>query len=625
MLSTRRLMGGGILLLALLSALGLHQSSLPLNSMSTAAPGNALVLGSPLEVRSDEWLRWSPGVITRWTVPDAEDRRSILEVPISDSVLGGGLDWVLNTDERVAGLLPLDQAFALWWWWPIFASGAAAALLLRRFGVTRAFAGAGAVLFISAPVNAWWSFLPSRVAWVPMVAVLMLDSARRRSDWRAYALAAGAGVLIARIPSSDYAPWSLVFSLASGALLLDLWRRDRVGWSELRRLLIAPVTSLGLVALWWIDVSDRYRTLAGTEYPGSRRERGGSDDLPSMWSGMFDGAHTVRSWSGDIVGSNLSEVAMGLTIVVVPAAALMISSLLVAPRRTRASLLPCSTFIAVVLLIWSQFEWPTWLTVINPLVLVPGERVTQVIGMWLVIPVLVLLLRSDASPSRWTQGAVLATTLALGGSAVVRHRDFFPDMPVWGLVLIVVGTAVLLTMTLEPRAAPASVSILTVAALASTITVNPLVTGIGDLTDSESATLIRDVMSADGGRVASDDYTVDTLLTVNGAGMASGQQYWGPDVDSWLSLDPDRTHENAWNRGTSYVTFSWDTTQAHPEIVERQADVVLIRVDPCATSLAELNMTHVISSRPLDSPCLTEIATFQWRDETRWIFQRSEW
>ena len=51
-------MGGGILLLALLSALGLHQSSLPLNSMSTAAPGNALMLGSPLEVRSDEWLRW---------------------------------------------------------------------------------------------------------------------------------------------------------------------------------------------------------------------------------------------------------------------------------------------------------------------------------------------------------------------------------------------------------------------------------------------------------------------------------------------------------------------------------------------------------------------------------------
>jgi len=621
MLSTRRLMGGGILLLALLSALGLHQSSLPLNSMSTAAPGNALVLGSPLEVRSDEWLRWSPDVITRWTVPDAEERRSILEVPISDSVLGDVLDWVLNTDERVAGLLPLDQAFALWWWWPIFASGAAAALLLRRFGVTRAFAGAGAVLFISSPVNAWWSFLPSRVAWVPMVAVLMLDSARRRSDWRAYALAAGAGVLIARIPSSDYAPWSLVFSLASGALLLDLWRRDRVGWSELRRLLIAPVTSLGLVALWWIDVSDRYRTLAGTEYPGSRRERGGSDDLPSMWSGMFDGAHAVRSWSGDVVGSNLSEVAMGLTIVVVPAAALMISSLLGAPRRTRASLLPCSTFIAVVLLIWSQFEWPTWLTVINPLVLVPGERVTQVIGMWLIIPVFTLL-QSHASPSRWTQGAVLATTLALGSSAVVKHRDFFPDMPVWGLVLIVVGTAVLLTMTLEPRAAPASVSILTVAALASTITVNPLVTGIGDLTDSESATLIRDVMSTGGGRVASDDYTVDTLLTVNGAWMASGQQYWGPNKSIWTVLDPSSPEPTPWNRGTSYISFSWDTGVDTPIVTTPQDDLIRIRISPCDSRLTILDVRWIVSSQPIDTGCEAEVARFLWRGMPRWVFER---
>jgi len=622
MLSSRRLMGGGILLLALLSALGLHQSSLPLNSMSTAAPGNALVLGSPLEVRSDEWLRWSPDVITRWTVPDAEDRRSILEVPISDSVLGGGLDWVLNTDERVAGLLPLDQAFALWWWWPIFASGAAAALLLRRFGVTRAFAGAGAVLFISSPVNAWWSFLPSRVAWVPMVVVLMLDSARRRSDWRAYALAAGAGVLIARIPSSDYAPWSLVFSLASGALLADLWRRDRVGWSEIRRLLIAPATSLGLVALWWIDVSDRYRTLAGTEYPGSRRDSGGSHGIPSMWSGVFDGLHAVPSWSGGPALSNLSEVAMGWTIIVVPALALMISSLRVGRHRGGTPVLTCSTITVVILLIWSQFEWPAWLTVINPLVLVPGERVTQIIGMWLVIPVLVLLLRSDAWPSRWAQGAVLTTTLALGGSAVVRHRDFFPEMPVWGLVLVVVGTAVLLGLTLERRATTVAVSFITVLGVASIITVNPLVIGIGDLTDSESATLIRDVISTDGGRVASDDYTLDTLLQVNGAQLASGQQYWGPDDRSWKSLDPEGSHRAEWNRGTAYTTFAWQAGASQAEIRAPQPDIILIRIDPCATSLAELNLRWVVSSQELSASCLEPVASFEWRDATYRIWER---
>jgi len=624
MLSTRRLVAGGVLLLALLSSLGLHQSSLPLNSMSTSAPGNPLVIGSPLEIRSDEWLRWSPDVITRWTVPDAAERRSILEAPIANSSLSHVLDWVLNTEERVAGLLPLDQAFALWWWWPIFASGVAAALLLRRFDLTRGVAGTGAVLFISSPVNAWWSFLPSRVAWVPMVAILMLDSARRRSGWRAFAFTAGAGVLIARIPSSPYAPWSLVFGLASGALLLDLWRRDAVGWSSIRRLLLAPAVSLVLIALWWIDVADRYRVLAATEYPGSRRDDGGSKGIPSMWSGMFDGLHAVRSWSDGVVGSNLSEVAMGLTIIAIPALALMIWSLLSGRSLAKASLLPYSTMTMLVLLVWSQFEWPGWLTVVNPLVLVPGERVTQIIGMWLVLPVLVLLLRSEASHSRWAQGAVLATTLSLGASAVIRHRDFFPDIPTWGPALIVIMTSVLLALTLDQRSVRMAVSFITVLAVASIMTVNPLVIGVGDLTDSDSAALIHQLLSEDTGRVASDDYTVDTLLSVNGAQMASGQQHWGPDLSSWLSLDADKTFVEKWNRGTSYITFSWEESQATADIVEIQTDVILVRIDPCATGLIDLNLAYVISSKALDSPCLTEIGTFQWRDKTRWILERGE-
>ncbi|MGA1185407.1 MAG: DUF7657 domain-containing protein, partial [Ilumatobacteraceae bacterium] len=117
----RRLTAGAVLLLAVLTALGIHQSSLPLNSVSTSAPGNALVLGAALDVRSDEWLRWSPDVITEWSVPDAAERRSLLETPVSDSGFGALLDWLLDTETQIAGLLPLDQAFALWWWFPIFA------------------------------------------------------------------------------------------------------------------------------------------------------------------------------------------------------------------------------------------------------------------------------------------------------------------------------------------------------------------------------------------------------------------------------------------------------------------------------------------------------------------------
>ena len=315
---------------------------------------------------------------------------------------------------------------------------------------------------------------------------------------------------------------------------------------------------------------------------------------------------------------------MGWTILLIPGLAVLVTLRSSGSTTERRATPWFSAATIGILIAWSPYEWPSPLTIANPLVLIPGERVTQIIGMWLVIPVLVLLLRSDASPSRWAQGAVLTTTLALGGSAVARHRDFFPEMPVWGLVLVIVGTAVLLALTLERRATPMTVSFITVLGVASIITVNPVVIGVGHLTKSDSATLIRELMSDDTGRVASDNYALDTLLQVNGAQLVSGQQYWGPDDQSWESLDPEGSYQVEWNRGTAYTTFAWQAGAWQAEIRAPQPDIVLIRIDPCATSLAELNLRWVVTAQDLSAACLEPVASFEWRDVTYRIWEREQ-
>ncbi len=618
----RRLTAGAVLLLAVLTALGIHQSSLPLNSVSTSAPGNALVLGAALDVRSDEWLRWSPDVITEWSVPDAAERRSLLETPVSDSGFGALLDWLLDAETQIAGLLPLDQAFALWWWFPIFASGAAAFLLVRRFGGSRSLATAATVLFVASPVNAWWSFLPSRVAWVPMAAVLLLHSAGRRSGWRSVGLALLAGLLIARLPSSPYAPWSLVFALGAGALLLDLWHREDVRWRDCWTILFAPVAALGLLGLWWLDVGDRYRVLASTEYPGTRRDTGGTAGLPSMWSGIFNGLHSTDRWSSNLIGSNLSEVAMGWTILLVPAVALLFLASRNECGRPQRPPLAWSTGITVVLLLWSQIEWPSALSALNPLALVPGERVTQILGMWVAIPVVILMSSARLNAGRVTPLIVGGIALALGLRAANRHLTFFPNTSSVALIVVVILVAVASAALVgRPWQIPA-VSVIAALSVASVALVNPVVIGIGDLVDSDSAQTVRSLVGDGSGRVVSDDYTVDPMLRVNGASTVSGQQYWGPDEESWLSLDPFGAREAQWNRGTSYVTFAWDSTVAEAQIIAVQPDLVQIRIDPCATALAELDVSWIVTSRPLDGACLTEVASFQWRDMPRWILRR---
>jgi hypothetical protein len=382
------------------------------------------------------------------------------------------------------------------------------------------------------------------------------------------------------------------------------------------------VATLGLVGLWWLDVGDRYRVLAATEYPGSRRETGGTIDLPSMWSGVFDGLHPTDSWSRELVGSNLSEVAMGWTILLVPATALLIGT---SPRRGARPARPplaWSTGVTLMLLLWSQFEWPDILTTANPLALVPGERVTQILGMWIAIPLVILMGSEQIRSHRLHSLLVGGVVLALGFRAASRHQSFFPGTSSGVLISIAVGSAVLSAALVHSRSRAAALAVTAALSVVSVASVNPIVTGVGDLVDSESARLVRVLLADNPTRVASDDYTVDPLLQINGGRMVSGQQYWGPDEGTWSLLDPFEAAEAQWNRGTSYVTFAWDPAIAEAQIIAVQPDLIQVRIDPCATALAELNIGWIVSSRRLDGACLTEVAEFHWRDMPRWILRR---
>ncbi len=58
--------------------------------------------------------------------------------------------------------------------------------------------------------------------------------------------------------------------------------------------------------------------------------------------------------------------------------------------------------------------------------------------------------------------------------------------------------------------------------------------------------------------MASDDPFVSALLVANGAPSVTGWQISGPRQDAWRLLDPDGSDEELWNRGASYLRFTFD-------------------------------------------------------------------
>jgi hypothetical protein len=103
----------------------------------------------------------------------------------------------------------------------------------------------------------------------------------------------------------------------------------------------------------------------------------------------------------------------------------------------------------------------------------------------------------------------------------------------------------------------------------------------------------------------------------------SGQQWTGPARESWMVLDPEERYVQAWNRGTSYIAVLPIVGLAEPIIETPQPDIIVIRIDPCDAALDTFQVTHMITSTPMDSPCLSLIGEFEFSRTTRFTYQRT--
>jgi hypothetical protein len=160
-----------------------------------------------------------------------------------------------------------------------------------------------------------------------------------------------------------------------------------------------------------------------------------------------------------------------------------------------------------------------------------------------------------------------------------------------------------------------------VLALVVVFAANPLQRGLGDLRGSNAAETVSAASDrlSDGEYLASDSLEVDALLMSNGVPALSGQQWLGPHEQSWRVLDPFGRSRFAWNRGASYVVFSWAPGE-ETRIRTVAEDIVQVRADPCGPEVHSLGLRVAVSSRELVAPCLEEVGRFTWDAEEQRLY-----
>ena len=527
-----------------------------------------------------------------------------------------------STMLRAAAVIPEHMLFAAHWWLPSLILLLAMPTWFHQLGRSRRFGWFAAILIVLSPSSAWWSLMPvALIAYTLGGCVLMIAAFQRFQKGQRFAPVAMAvlgGILIAGLPSF-YAPWSLLLGLPV-LIASTLWILLRGGgWApRLKAILITGGTAVVFGVGTLLENREGLQALFNTVYPGSRRVE--SDPQPL---GRLLGAPALGPLQySEPVGVNASELSSSFTVFFVW---ILVIVLAAQWRLTFRDNVVEWTFGT-----WSAL-WIVWITLdLGPmsqkfplLNLVTPPRAGQVVGVLAVI-LLGLLLSRWSPPASWRVPllAGAACGLATGYAASLLMAADLPALTPLLILLVsaAVGVAVAAVTKYPQRLWPLALCI--VLAALPVARANPVLAGLGDLRASDTAKAVAAQAPAarsEGKVWAADTPSLNTLLLTNGMPSLSGLQRSGPDVAAWQKLDPGSAFANKWNRGGGYIFFTW--TPGHPtSYITNAFDAVGVGIDPCTLKGAWQNLDKIVSSQPLEAPCLTLDSELQWEGKPAYIY-----
>ncbi|WP_445344436.1 DUF7657 domain-containing protein [Arthrobacter ginsengisoli] len=527
-----------------------------------------------------------------------------------------------STMLRAAAVIPDHMLFAAHWWLPSLILLLAMPTWFHQLGRSRRYGWFAAILIVLSPSSAWWSLMPvALIAYTLGGCVLMIAAFQRFHKGQRFApaaMAVGGGILIAGLPSF-YAPWSLLLGLPVliGSTLWILLRGG--GWApRLKSVLITGGTAIVFGAGTLFENREGLQALFSTVYPGSRRVEADPQAL-----GRLLGAPALGPLQySEPVGINASELSSSFTVFFVWILVILLAAQWRPTFRDNVVEWTFGT--------WSAL-WIVWITLdLGPLSqkfpllnLVTPPRAAQVVGVLAVI-LLGLLLSRWSAPSSWRVPllAGAACGLATGYAASLLKASDLPSLSTTLILLVSAAVAVAVAAVTRYPQRLWPLALCVVLAALPVARANPVLAGLGDLRASDTARAVAaqaPAARAEGKLWAADTPSLNTLLLTNGMPSLSGLQRSGPDVAAWQKLDPTSEFSNKWNRGGGYIFFAWAPGQ--PTSYEtNDFDAVGVSIDPCTLKGAWQNLDRIVSSRPLEAPCLTLDSELQWQGKPAYVY-----
>lgn len=576
-------------------------------------------LGEASPIRSDEYNAFSPIVLSIMAT-GAAPTTSVLAAPADLThrySSGGFFETIVFFDSTMlytAAFLPDAMVFAAHWWLPALLLFLFLPKWFEQVGSSRRFGWMAAFLIALSPAASWWTMMPIQLIAYTIAGSSLVMSAHRRFGEHQRLLpgvqSLAAGILIAGLPSF-YIPWSLVLGLPI-LVATVVWVLASSGpWKP--KLLALGCSGFAAVlfagGMLWENRAG-IAALLETVYPGSRRSTGTAQSFALLF-----GAPGLAPMQDMLpVGINQSELSTAFTITFVWAILLAVNLRTLGRFRDNAAIIVVGGF-GVLWLVWCTVNFGDRGSSIPLLNYVQPARAAQVCGILGSILVCLLLARLPRRVGvRLPLAAAACCALVTAYAVSSLQLSYLPLMTRTSIALaaLAVGLVVFCVTKYADKVWP-----LVLTAVLAAIPVagaNPLLFGLGDLRDSETARYLQSEgrQAAAANEVwASDFGAFDTVMLANGVPSVSGLQRSGPDAEQWKKLDPDSSHENEWNRAGGFIHFQWSNGEPI-SFAAPVADTTVVRVDPCELKVRWPSLTAISSTQSLSGTCLVPERRLMW-------------
>ncbi len=630
----KRFIGIVLGLFLVLSLAKIHTSSIPIWNQilpDGSDPKRGLIAGTPRSIRMDEWSAMVPFVLSQANNGYPQENPAIggekpgmvVYLPLSHFVM------VFRPVYWGFGFLDIERGFA--WnnlFYPLF--GYLVTVLLMLILTRNQFwlSVFGGLWLILSPGVAWWSFSPMTHIFsgaIILIASLYVFYARNLKTllW-AGTLFAWAFITFAL---NLYPP----YQVPDGYLLIFLligfiwqnYRKDILFSQFVPKLITFGLAGLAIGAIVYIYYTDAKPTIdamANTVYPGKRSESGGTGFVANWLSEYYSGwllneQKFPNGWM------NICELSHSVTFMPVIAISMAIFA------YTTKKIDPLVIIIlaySIILLIWIEIGFPTFLAKATLLDVSPTRRTQVPLGITNVILAVLYLayIRGrQVSLSFSKKSCLIVASIAFMGYAAwlnlndaggmyKAHQLFLPT-------LFFITLYILLLPITTFRYKEVWVGLAMVLFSLPSLGINPIAKGLSPIIEHALYLKVRELHLQDPKArwtVISDVQNrpyVTYLVTATGVNQLSGIKFI-PDFKTMRTLDPTAKRDSAYNRYAHTVYTSYVNGTDSTIILNQFEDGYLVALDPCSPKLKKLNAKYFIfekTPQPVEVRCMTRVAT----------------